>query len=241
MENIPIQLIFSLNFMAVGLYALFVENVILTSSNVHDKVSVIFIFTILVPLWELLKPLSLSKDYAKHIFFICFMFTYAFHIICYKEFNKKYPQFFENFYKFNFGFTIQYLILDVLNIQVNKIIPCTILGVLFTYYSSLTTDHIGVFTSNIVYSIVLIEAWIPLVIILSPSKDEAAVLFVFSIAVIATLLIYLVAVILQLRKVNSGAYKGYGEIENGGDIEKGRAITSQDNNTNSNNYSTFTN
>jgi hypothetical protein len=234
---VPIQLILSLILTAVGFYALFKDNIILTSSNKIDKIFVIAAVTQYAPVWELLKLIPGSMDFIEGIFIAYYYSS----VILHSCLNDNYPQFFDKFKKFNFGFSIQYLILVTLNVQVNKIIPCAILGVVFIYFSAFNFDHMTVIASNVVYSVILIEAWIPLAIILSPSKDRAAALFGFFIAGITTVLICLIVVTLQLIKVNRGAYDDYDKVKNGGDVEEGIFITTQANNTGSNNYSTFTN
>ncbi|KXN64694.1 hypothetical protein CONCODRAFT_80923 [Conidiobolus coronatus NRRL 28638] len=222
---IPIQLLLSLNLIAVGLYALFKDNIVLNSSDNFEKSTVIGIVTQYAPICELFKLIFSSEERARAFTTPVYLLSILFHSLL----NDKYPQFFDKFKKFNFGFSIQYLILFVFNVQFNKLIPCIILGVVATYYSSLTLNYMTIITSNIIYSTVLVEGLLPLIIILSPSKDGATVLIGFLIGGIATVAIYLIAVISQFRKVNNDPEDGYTQVESGN-------TQSSDNN-----YSTFNN
>jgi hypothetical protein len=231
-DIVPIQLLLSLNLIAVGFYALFKDNIVLSSSNNFEKTTVIGIVTQYAPVWELLNLILFSEERARNFVAPVYLLSILFHSLL----NDTYPQFFDKFKKFNFGFSILYIVLIALNSQF-KLIPCVILGIVAIYYTSLTLDYMTIITSNVIYCTVLVEGLLPLIIILSPSKDGATVLIGFIFGGIATFAIYLVAVISQFRKVNNTAENGYAQVEGSENAEQGRNNSSNDNN----NYSTFTN
>ncbi|KXN65003.1 hypothetical protein CONCODRAFT_13570, partial [Conidiobolus coronatus NRRL 28638] len=146
-----------------------------------------------------------------------------------------YPNSFDKLKKFNFGFTIQYLILNLLNIQVNAIIPCTILGIVATYLTFLSFDFMFMVTCNAMYSLILLLLPIHLIFVLSPSNDEAAIFYGFLLVKIIAAMGYAVAIIYNFSKPNSDAYNDNSKIVSGSINEKGEVNTSQDNNTGSNN------
>jgi membrane protein implicated in regulation of membrane protease activity len=243
-SNIILSIAFflpSIGIIAFYLFALMKKTAFIDPDG-NFKTFVIAMVTQIAPVWELLKivnlPEDLIKEYANSVYIVTVLLHSAIDQIC--------PNSFEKLKKFNFGFTVQYLILYILNIyisniQINPIIPCIISGIIAAYLQLLSIRFMAITTYYAFISHYLFIVLVACVVILSPSKDEATVLFDLIIAGTITLLIYLVAVILQLRRVNSGVEGSYCEVNQSDDIEEGRAITTQVNKTINDNYSTFTN
>jgi hypothetical protein len=226
---LPLKLNISLNIIFISLYALFKDNIILTASE-KEKGIIFAIITQFALAYEFLKlvliPEGLANAFIACIYLIAALISFVLYY--------RWPQFFDRFSKFNFGFSALYVILALSNSQIDKLSLCIILGIFANYSNYGNSYYVTIIVSNTIYSFYMMQGLILLAFILAPNENEITVLIGLIVAGIVTTILSLIAVISQLRVAIRNDTDGYSAIEID-DIEEGRVSICHENNIDSNN------
>ncbi|KXN70977.1 hypothetical protein CONCODRAFT_78596, partial [Conidiobolus coronatus NRRL 28638] len=212
---VPLKLNISLNIIFISLYALFKDNIILTASE-KEKGIVFAIITQFALVYEFLKLVVTSEDLTN----VCVASIYLTTILVSLVLYCRWPELFDRFRKFNFGFSTLYVVLALSNSQIVKLSLCIILGILADYSNYGNSYYFVIIASNTIYSFFMMQGLILLNFTLVPSGEEVSVLIGLIAVGTVTVVLSLIAVILQLRIAIRSNVDGYSAIEID-DIEEG--------------------
>ncbi|KXN70982.1 hypothetical protein CONCODRAFT_17246 [Conidiobolus coronatus NRRL 28638] len=166
-SSVATQLFISLNLIFASCYLIFIDNVVLNGGD-YLKSFFVTCSNLYLLIWELVKLLGKSP---KLTYFYSY-FIYFGLIIVHLCFYKCCPKVFEKFIKFNYGFTWFYVSFFLLPINSYLIFFCSLSGIFFIYWKSVTLDYMTLLSTSMIYPLVLLEALISLDIVIFPDQDS---------------------------------------------------------------------